>query len=61
MKSSLAQRSTLALLVALILVIYVFPYAFLVSTSLKPPEDALTIPPTLLPQRLSWENYSNIS
>ncbi len=61
MKSSLAQRSTLALLVALILVIYVFPYAFLVSTSLKPPEEALTIPPTLLPQRLSWENYSNIS
>lgn len=61
MKSSFAQRGILALLVAIILIIYVFPYAFLVSTSLKPPADALTIPPTLLPQRLSLENYSNIS
>jgi len=61
MKSSFAERSALPLLVAAILVIYVFPYAFLVSTSVKPPEDALTIPPTLLPQRLSFENYSKIA
>ncbi len=60
MNSSFAQRTTLALLVATILIIYVFPYAFLVSTSVKPPEDALAIPPTLLPQRISLENYSNI-
>lgn len=61
MRTSLVQRTALPLLVALILIIYVFPYAFLVSTSLKPAQDALTIPPTLLPQRLSLENYTNIA
>ena len=61
MRSSLGERGILPLLVALLMIVYVFPYAFLVSTSLKPPQEALTIPPTLLPQRLSLENYSNIS
>ncbi len=61
MKASLAERATLFALVTLIVVVYVFPYAFLVSTSLKPPADALAIPPTILPQRISLENYSNIA
>ncbi|MCY4465239.1 MAG: carbohydrate ABC transporter permease [Chloroflexi bacterium] len=60
MKSSLASRTLLTLLVALIVLVYGFPYAFLVSTSLKSPQDALAIPPTLLPQQLSLENYANI-
>ncbi len=61
MKATFAERGIVALLVALIVIVYVFPYAFLVSTSLKPPADALTIPPTLLPQRLSLDNYRAIS
>ena len=60
MKSSFAQRSALIALVTIILIVYVFPYAFLVSTSFKPPNDALAIPPTLLPQQISFENYANI-
>ena len=60
MTSSYLHRTVLLLLVALVLLIYVFPYAFLVSTSLKPPQDALEIPPTLLPQRISFDNYTNI-
>lgn len=60
MTSSFFQRTMLLLLVAIVLLIYVFPYAFLVSTSLKPPQDALEIPPTLLPQRVSFDNYTNI-
>ncbi len=60
MRSSLASRTLLMLLVALIVLVYGFPYAFLVSTSLKSPQDALAIPPTLLPQQLSLENYTNI-
>lgn len=48
------------MLVALIVVVFIFPYAFLVSTSVKPPSDALSIPPTLLPQRISFENYAII-
>ncbi len=60
MRSSLASRTLLMLLVALIVLVYGFPYAFLVSTSLKSPQAALAIPPTLLPQQLSIENYANI-
>lgn len=60
MSATLLRRIPLFLLVAFILLIYVFPYAFLVSTSFKPPQDALEIPPTLLPQRISLQNYSNI-
>jgi len=54
------ERATGLILLALIVLVYVFPYAFLVSTSLKPPSDALSIPPTLLPQRISFENYTII-
>ena len=61
MKASLLERATLFALVTIIVVVYVFPYAFLVSTSLKPPADALAIPPTILPQRISLENYRNIA
>ncbi len=60
MKSSLAERAILYALVAIILMVFVFPYAFLVSTSIKPPVDALAIPPTLLPQRISFDNYTII-
>ena len=55
------NRAALPLLVGLVLLVYVFPYAFLVSTSLKPPADALAIPPTLLLRQVSLENYHNIS
>lgn len=60
MKSSFAERAILYALVAIILTVFVFPYGFLVSTSIKPPVDALSIPPTLLPQRISFENYTII-
>ncbi len=55
-----AGRLVLILLVALILVVYVFPYLYLVLTSFKPPEDSVTVPPTLLPRQWSLENYQRI-
>lgn len=57
MTRSSTERATGLALLALIVLVYVFPYAFLVSTSVKPPSEALSIPPTLLPQRISFENY----
>ena len=60
MTRSSTERATGLALLALIVLVYVFPYAFLVSTSVKPPSDALSIPPTLLPQRISFENYAII-
>ncbi|MEJ5312511.1 MAG: carbohydrate ABC transporter permease [Anaerolineae bacterium] len=55
-----AGRLILMLLVALILIVYVFPYLYLVLTSFKPPEDSVTVPPTLFPKRWSLENYQRI-
>ena len=60
MTRSSTERATGLALLALIVLVYVFPYAFLVSTSVKPPSEALSIPPTLLPQRISFENYTII-
>ena len=45
-----------ALLVAFVLV-YAFPFVYLVLTSLKRPIDTIAVPPTLLPHRVSLSNY----
>ena len=60
LKRPFVTRLTVLILVFLLLLIYVFPYAFLVSTSLKPPNEALAIPPTILPKQIGLENYRNI-
>ena len=48
------------LLITVILLIYVFPYVYLVLTSLKPPNDVLSVPPTFLPAPFSLQNYFRI-
>lgn len=53
-------RLALVLLVLVILAVFVFPYAYLVLTSFKPPADAVTVPPTILPEEWSLENYTRI-
>ncbi|MDZ5447505.1 carbohydrate ABC transporter permease [Micromonospora sp. 4G57] len=40
-----------------VVVVYGFPFVYLVLTSFKPPVDAIAVPPTVLPQRFSLENY----
>ncbi|MFC7550910.1 carbohydrate ABC transporter permease [Plantactinospora sp. GCM10030261] len=44
-------------LAVLVVVIYGFPFVYLVLTSVKPPVDAIAVPPTVLPQRFSLDNY----
>lgn len=53
-------RAALILLVLIILAVFVFPYVYLVLTSFKPPADAVTVPPTIFPERWSLENYTRI-
>lgn len=58
-----AKRSTRILLGSLtvaILALYVFPYAYLVLTSVKPPFEAIAIPPTVFPETFSVDNYRRI-
>lgn len=45
-----------ALLVSLVL-LYAFPFAYLILTSFKPPSGAIAVPPTVFPQSWSLENY----
>lgn len=55
------SKSVIFFLLAFILLLYIFPYAYLMLTSIKPASEAIAIPPTIFPSRLSLENYSNIT
>lgn len=37
----------------------IVPFAFMVSTSLKPPTEVLAIPPAMIPSTIRWENYAD--
>ncbi len=51
-------RALLWALLVLVLVLYGFPFLYLVLTSLKPPIEAIAVPPTVLPRSWSLENYT---
>lgn len=56
------QISTVFLyvVIAIVLVIIAFPVYWLISTSLKPGIESATNPPTYIPSRLVFENYSAV-
>jgi multiple sugar transport system permease protein len=37
--------------------VMLLPFAWMVSTSLKPPDQLFTVPPTWVPRTLVWDNY----
>lgn len=41
--------------------IMLFPFVWMLLTSLKTNEESLRIPPTLFPEILNWENYSVVT
>jgi putative chitobiose transport system permease protein len=41
-------------------VIAIFPFVWLVSTSLKGAEEIFSFPPTFIPETIVWENYSGV-
>jgi multiple sugar transport system permease protein len=49
-----------ALLVASSLV-FVFPMLWMVSTSLKPIDEVMKLPPDLVPQTVEWQNYAEMA
>ncbi len=55
------SKSVIFFLLTFILLLYIFPYAYLILTSIKPASEAIAIPPTIFPSRLSLENYWNIT
>ncbi|WP_317964456.1 carbohydrate ABC transporter permease [Paenibacillus sp. CCS19] len=50
---------TYALLILLSLV-FILPFVWLVSTSLKPESDAVAFPPALFPNEVKWDNYAKV-
>ena len=44
-------------IVAVVALLFLIPWIWLVSTSLKPPEQILQIPPRLIPKPFMWINY----
>ncbi|MBM7692063.1 multiple sugar transport system permease protein [Peribacillus deserti] len=51
--------STYALLVILSTV-FIFPFLWLIGTSLKPENEAMTFPPTLIPKVWDFANYKDV-
>lgn len=49
-----------AALKIIVILIFIFPFYWMVSTSLKDLTEALQFPPTLIPSSLHWENYSHV-
>ncbi|MCV4234758.1 carbohydrate ABC transporter permease [Virgibacillus sp. LDC1] len=45
------------LVLILFAVIFLFPFVWLVMTSLKTPEEILMFPPSILPETFQWSNY----
>lgn len=43
-----------------VILIFVFPFYWMISTSLKDLAEALQFPPTLIPESLHWENYAHV-
>ncbi|MEZ4862748.1 MAG: carbohydrate ABC transporter permease [Caldilineaceae bacterium] len=56
----LARQILLYLLAILLSVMFIFPFFWTVSSSLKAPVELIKYPPTLLPETLRWENYGQI-
>ena len=51
-------RALTYLLLAIGAVTMVIPFAFMVSTSLKPPTQVFLFPPQWIPKPVTWSNYS---
>jgi len=44
-------------LLILLSIVFLFPFLWLVMTSLKTPEEILKFPPTIFPEKVQWSNY----
>jgi len=53
------SRALLWALLGSLLVLYGFPFVYLILTSFKTPLDAIAVPPSLLPKTWTSDNYTN--
>ncbi|HEY3082926.1 MAG TPA: carbohydrate ABC transporter permease [Chloroflexota bacterium] len=55
--SGAVRRALLYLLTAALSLMFVFPFVWTLSSSLKTARDVVSYPPALLPPTIQWENY----
>jgi multiple sugar transport system permease protein len=54
-----STRIILWILLSVAMVLYGFPFLYLLFTSFKTPIDTIAVPPTILPKEWTLENYTN--
>jgi multiple sugar transport system permease protein len=57
-RNARGTRPLLWVLLVLVVVLYAFPFAYLVLTSLKTPLETIAVPPRVLPGTWTLENYT---
>ena len=55
------RRLLLYALMLFVLLLYLSPYAYLLLTSFKPPEDAIAIPPYIFPKEFRLDSYRSLT
>lgn len=45
------------LLLAVLALVFAFPFLWMIATALKLPTDVYTIPPKLIPETITWDNF----
>lgn len=48
------------LILSILAVPFIFPFLWMMSTSLKPSIEVFATPPTLIPQTIQWSNYARV-
>ena len=51
-------RTVLYLVIIAGAVVFSFPFVWMITTSVKPPDQMLMMPPVLIPRELVWTNYT---
>lgn len=59
MKQSLIKKICLYILLLAISVLLLGPLLWMFSTSLKSMQEIVSFPPTIIPQKIQWQNYIN--
>jgi len=53
-----ASKTFDVVLLSLVSLVFVFPFAWMATTALKSLQETLVFPPIWIPERLHWENFS---
>ena len=59
-KGRIIERTVTYTLLIGLSIIFIFPFLWLVGTSFKPENEALTFPPTILPKVWEFSNYRDV-